>query len=343
MRPHFSALFATALMATGVQGQITITAADNLPAVGDTFVYSKAAYAEPPAGGDGVLFDYSALTPTGTTEFHWFDPSVYSNADLYPTAQMASTNSQDTVFYEVTSAGLERVGELQHLLILIENVYLEITHSNNALDLQLPLSDNGAWSDQVVGSVSSDGETGTRLGFVSGEADGYGSILLPGGTTAEVLRVRTNINEMIQIPVNGNLTDVNHKRVQHDYYAPFLKMPILTVYSDSLVSLLTITDKGIRYLSSAPVGLQEAVSLPMEIGLMPNPADDQLTVNLTEPTGADAAIFITDASGRTVASERMPIGTRRWQLDTDALTPGCYSVTITDRDGGHGSARLVKR
>lgn len=323
--------------------QITINATDNLPAIGDTFTYNTAAYTAAPAGGDGVLFDYSALTPTGTTEFHWMDPAVYSNADLFPTAQIASTNAQDTLFYEVTASGLERVGELQHLVILVQQVNLEIVHSDNALDLQLPLTNNGQWSDAVQGTVTSDGSTGTRNGFVQGEADAYGHIVLPGGVNTPVLRVKTSVNEVIQIPINGNLTDVAHKRLQHDYYAPFLKMPILSVYTDSLISFLTITDSGIRYLGTTPVGMQETTTLPMELALTPNPAEGEVTMNLAVPTGADAMLFVSDASGRVVSSQRLPLNTRRWQLDADALAVGCYSVTVTDRTGTHGSARLVKR
>ncbi len=342
MRQLFSALF-VGLLATGAEAQITITAADNVPAIGQTFIYNTTAYAAPPAGGADQLFDFSTLTGTGTATFAWVDTAIYSNGAQFQ-AQMAMTLGPDTLFYSVTSAGLERMGERNFMNILGNDVDLEIVHANSLLDLALPLTAGNTWVDQVDGTVTADGDTGSRTGVIQGEADGSGTILVPGLTeAAPVLRVKTFLSEVIQIPIGGNPANVQHNRHQYDYYVPWLKMPILTSYMDSMTYFVTVTESGIRWMESDPVGLQEASVIPMEIGLMPNPTEGQLTVNMAVPTGAGAMLFVSDASGRLVASERMASNTQRWQLDTDALATGCYSLTVTDQTGSHGSARFVKR
>ncbi len=323
--------------------QISLSAADNAPAIGDTFTYNTAAYATAPAGGDDQVFDYTDLVSTGTTTFTWNDTAVYSHGGLFPAAQMASIHGTDTVMYAMTSAGLERVGEFKRLIVFGNTIDLEIVHSDNMLELALPLAFNDTWSDAVVGTVTSDGSTGNRNGIIQGSADGWGSLNLPGLSNVPVLRVFTNLQEVIQIPIGGNPTDVAHKRKQYDYYAPYLKMPILSVYSDSLISFVNVVDNGIRWMNSNPVGMEESATIPMEVGLFPNPASDQVVVNLEVPATTGATLFVSDATGRVVVTERMPAGMRRWNLDTQALAAGCYSVTVLDKSGSHGSARLVKR
>lgn len=344
MLNRYATLLLSAAACLGTNAQITLTEADNLPFIGDTFTYSKAAYASAPAGGADQVFDYSALVATGTAAIEWADTAVYSHGGLFPAAEMASINGQDTVMYASTDAGLERVGEFKHLVVFGQDIDLEIAHSDNLLELALPITFGDTWSDAVAGTVTSDGSTGNRTGVIQGSADGWGTILLPGGGAAvPVLRVFTNLQEIIQIPIGGNPTDVAHRRKQYDYYAPFLKMPILSVYSDSLISFVNVVDNGIRWMSSSPVGIEDPATMPMEVDLFPNPASDQVVVNLEVPTTAGATLFVSDASGRMVVTERMPAGTRRWSLYTQALAAGCYSVTVLDKNGPHGSARLVKR
>lgn len=347
MLNRYSSFLIAAVGCFSAQAQITLTATDNVPGVPppvSSFTYTKAAFAAAPAGGPDQVFDYTTLVSTGTTTFEWVDPTVYSNSSVFTGAQMTSINGTDTVMYAVTDAGLERVGEFKRLIVFGQPVDLEIVHTDNMLELALPLMYNDQWSDAVIGTVTSGVDTGNRNGLIQGVADGFGELTLPGVTGAlPVLRVFTNLQEIIQIPIGGSPTDVTHKRKQYDYYTPYLKMPILSVYSDSLISFVNVVDNGIRWMNTNPVGMEEMTSVPMEVGLAPNPASDNVVMTLDLPTEAGAMLFVSDATGRTILSERMPAGTLRWDLDTQALATGCYSVTVLDKNGSHGSARLVKR
>ena len=346
MRQHFSALFIAGALAPGLQAQITINATDNVPTIGHSFTYNTAAYAAAPAGGADQLFNYSTLVATGSSTFNWTDTTAYSHGGLFAAAgaQMMSTNGTDTVFYAVTAAGLERAGEFKRLVVFGNNVDLEIVHTNNELEMSLPLTFGNMWTDQVDGTVNSGGSTGTRTGVINAEADGFGHILLPGAPFGvPVLRVHTVVQDVIQIPVGGQPTTITHKRKQYDYYAPWLKMPILSVYSDSLISFVTVVDNSIRWMEADPVGLQEVADGPLEVSLAPNPASDQVQVQFERPTSANATIVVADAAGRTIASERIASGVRRYTLDIGAWAVGCYAVTVSDSQGMHGSARLLKR
>lgn len=326
--------------------QITITSADNVPAVGDGFTYNTAAYAPPPAGGALVTFDHSGLVSTGTTQISWVAPSAYSNAAAFPSAVLASVNGADTAVYELAANGLVRLGE-QKRVVALGTFDLKITHSNPMLELQLPLTYEGTWTDQVEGTVVSGASSGGRNGVLQGTADGYGSLQLPGLDPVPVLRVHTLLQETISIPIGGSPSNVNHKHRQYDYYVPWQKAPVMSIYTDTMSVTTplpyTIANNGIRYMSAASVGLAENRTLPMEMGLWPNPAAEMVYVDMDRPVSEGATLQVSDASGRVLSHVNMATGTRRWQLATEELPSGLCIVTVTDRNGLHGSARLVKR
>lgn len=341
MRPHFAALLITGLLSTGLRAQITITAADNLPSIGQSFTYNTAAYAPPPPGGNDVAFNFSGLVAAGTATIDWIDPADYSEPSMFPTAQMAMAHGGDTVFYAVTTEGLERVGERNTLTVLGNELDLKIVHSDNMLDLKLPLTANQSWLDQVEGTVDSDGSMGGRSGVIQGTADAYGTIQLPGGIDAPVLRVYTRINETVEIAINGNPANVVHKRHQYDYYVPWLKMPILTSYMDSMTYILTITESGTRYMTEAPVGVSENTRDDNGFSLFPNPAADHIELLHTAAfTGGKLEVF--GATGKVVMTRTLSaVADQRRSIDVQALPSGLYSVRLTAPSGAVGVKQLT--
>ncbi len=345
MRKKYALLMLPLAVGSSSMAQITITSADNVPAVGDGFTYNTAAYAPPPAGGENVAFDHSGLVSTGTTQIDWIDPADYSNAAAFPSATLAAVLGSDTLVYELSANGLERVGEQKRVTVPVYgSIDLKIAHSNPMLELELPLTHGDTWTDQVQGILVSDGSSGPRNGVFQGTADGYGSLQLPGLDPVPVLRVHTLLQETINVPINNSPTDVSHKHRQYDYYVPWQKAPVMSIYTDTItVFSIPLANNGIRYMSAASVGLVENRTLPMEMGLWPNPAAEMVYVDMDRPVSEGATLQVSDASGRVLSHVNMASGTRRWQLATEELTSGLYIVTVTDRNGLHGSARLVKR
>ena len=333
-------LFAVAI-SVDTHAQLILSEADNAPLIGNTFTYERAAYIAPPAGGADLLFDYSSLTSTGTVQLTWIDPSLYSNADANPTAEIALADGPDTMLFATTSAGLELVGERNELTILGTNFVLDIQHTDNLLDLKLPLSFGEAWSDVIAGSVTADGSTGTRNGTFSAVADGYGSIVLPGGSTAPVLRVRKQLTEIVQIPINDVLSDVVHKRLQVDYYAPWLKMPILSSYVDSLTYILNIVETGTRYMLADPVGVSSA-SLDNSVVVYPNPANDMVSIGFLERMPAGTRITLLDRTGRIVEDRTFANIPLRHDMPLADHPDGLYVVNITTPSGRVSTHRFVK-
>ncbi len=323
--------------------QPTLNNVDNLPSIGQVFPYHVAAYAAPPASGVGMTYDYSGLVETGLSGWQWISPSVYSNPAAFPTATIAATNGTDTLFFNVTANGLERVGERQSV---IGGFDAEVPFTDASLNLKLPLSVGQTWNDNIAANFMVDASPGTRSGTINGVADGSGLLTVPGGGPAvEVVRVYTytqEVNTITQVPVFGTVT-VIHKRAQYDYYAQFMKTPLVRVYTDSLSSSIGVTENtsAIEWLDTAFVGMIEQEEAA-DLQVYPNPAQDQVNVRSTEPATGRMTLVLRDATGRIVLSQRAIPGVQVQVLDLGAIAPGAYLLSLMENGNVVRSARVVR-
>lgn len=328
--------YASALLAAScgiaANAQITLNDPENVPQVGDLFPVHKAAYMAPPPAGEGVLFDYGALVETGTGEWACIDPSTYSNAAAFPTASRALANGADTLFYQVTSSGLERVGERQQIFLYS----VEVPLSDASLDLKLPLAYQDSWNDNIAAtSFDVGGTPSSRIGSIHGEADAWGTLQLPGGgAPVPVLRVTTYKQEVNSV---GFVT-VTHHRYETSYYGQFLHAPLLRVYADSLSSTLGVSSNtsGIEWLDPSVTAVPDASPVSSMV-LSPNPASSM--VRVLAP-GA-VRMEMTDAAGRFVTSG--PMRDDIAEVDLRGLQAGTYVVSTFDREGRPARQRLVVR
>jgi hypothetical protein len=76
------------------------------------------------------------------------------------------------------------------------------------------------------------------------------------------------------------------------------------------------------------------------MGLLPNPAEDHVTLRADRPIGPDHRIVLSDAQGRAVR-EWVGNGSAQHMLYVDGLQRGVYLLTIAHVDGERWSTRLV--
>lgn len=333
------------LLAAGPIGQLaaqTLTAVDNIPSVDQTFNYRKAVYSDPEAPGAAQLMDRSDLVQTGSTSWSWVSPTVYTNPGAFPTASIASINGADTIFYRLNGDTWERVGERQ----LIFAFDVEIPLTDPSINLALPLSFGDSWNDNISGSFLIDASPGTRTGTITGSVDASGSLILPGIDPVEVVRVNTytqEVNVFTEVPIFGTVTVV-HKRRQYDYYGQFMKTPLMRIYQDSLVSSigLNIVDSATLYLEPNMVGLAEQMPQFEVPAVYPDPADDVLNIPV-DGVPAGTLVSVSDATGRTVITERVENGGGIRTIDVARLVPGVYTVHFGNAGPLARAARFVKR
>ena len=343
MSLRYTVLFVTVATVLTSQAQITLTEANNVPLVANPYPTLKAAYAPVPAGGLGVAFDYSGLISTGTSSVQWIAPSEYSNPSAFPLATIAAASPIDTFFYQVTSSGLERVGERQTIVAFD----VEVPFSDPSLTLKLPITFGGTWNDNIAASYTVSGNPGTRTGNIYGQADASGLLQLPGGgSPIEVLRIFTYTQEVNNINPGIPIT-VTHIRREYGYYATFSKTPVLRVFADTLNASIggNTYSSGIEWLDPSVVGLAEATMINADMALSPNPVNSEAVLSFTSVDGSAVRMELIDATGRIVLSENIPNarqGANSVLVNAAGVLPGCYSLRLSNAKGTMGSRRFVK-
>lgn len=94
--------------------------ASTVPAIGTDVPMHRGAFTTVPAGGMGVLHDFSTIVETGASTYRWTATSISPNAGMFPTANLALNNGgPDTIFYKTSALGFERVGETRTIDVLL--------------------------------------------------------------------------------------------------------------------------------------------------------------------------------------------------------------------------------
>lgn len=333
-------------LAAGAQS-ITLTAPGNVPLNDNAFLVHRGLYSSPGTGGADMLFDFHALVTTASNTYEWQDPATLPNGTQFPTAQYALTNGgADTIFYTATAAGLERVGETQTISVLGTDYHLVSTFSNSMLELKLPITfGDPFWSDLFQGSVTVDGSTSTRNGGITGTADAWGRVVMPGGEdTVEVLRVTTRISESMPLTVSGISLTVEHIRNVNAYYPLWGKFPVLRTVSDSLNSqLLNQAYAYTEWLDQASVGIAPVQADRFHLRVFPNPASAFADVafdgvqggaimEVVDMRGAKVLHKVIGAAGNAPAVERINVS--RWDA-------GVYQVILTGAQGDRATRRFI--
>lgn len=85
------------------------------------------------------------------------------------------------------------------------------------------------------------------------------------------------------------------------------------------------------WVSYTPNGIQQ-VSAQMEYAMFPNPASDRVNLSYNLLSDAEVGLSVTDMNGRVLIGERSKretTGEYKKEIDTRALSPGNYILTLT--------------
>jgi hypothetical protein len=327
------------------QAPITLVSPGNVPVNGTSFLVQRGTYMAPPAGGADVLFNFSALSPTTSAIYQWQNPSAVPNSAQFPDAQFVLTNAgPDTVFYK-ESGGLERIGDTQTITALGTSYHFTTLFSNGILELPLPFTYGAVpWTDLFQGTFTLDGATNTRNGAISGEADAWGRVVMPGGAdTVEVLRVSTRLTESIPMTISQIPVSVAHVHNVSAYYPLWGKFPVLRMVSDTLSTTspvpMTIPYAYTEWLDSSAVGVPDHVADMPGMYVFPNPAKENATILVRNPAGLPVNLDIYDMRGALVLHERFTGKAK--VVDVKQWEPGMYQVVLTDHSGLQSASRLI--
>jgi hypothetical protein len=204
--------------------------------------------------------------------------------------------------------------------------------------IRFPFTMGNTFSDTWATQFVSGGFDFYRTGVTTVTADAYGTMITPAGTFTNVLRV--HFVQVYRDSANfGVPYFIDYDNDQYLWYKDGVHWPVATTF---ILTSTTATFANATYTTAGPVGIDQGSDLLASASLFPNPAAEQLTLdlNLTKDQNLDILIF--NGIGqevRNLASQKCNQGTNRIQLEVDDLPEGIYFAKVMVS----GSTAVTKR
>lgn len=226
-------LVVACISATALAQGPTLTSSTTTPVVGETFLnqFAQATNVSVYSGGANATWDYSHLVDSaGTQLLQVVLPSSTPFNDSFPSSNLVVKTANDSNFIYFNSQA-----SLVSILGAITRDSGSIRYTKPRSFIAYPFSYNSFYTDSVVEYISRANVTGR--GKDSLTADGYGTLLLPGKTYTNVLRVRSIENVTITKDSSVSLGAItipvtiiiNTRTVAYLYVVPGTHYPLLTV------------------------------------------------------------------------------------------------------------------
>ncbi len=296
--------------------QPTITSA-TAGSVGDVFSFENATVSgfDPGASGAGVTWDFSDLSLTGSSiGYNFITPEASGHAATFPGATVAAElDGGSYAYYKINAS--------EYTLIGLYTAASTLVYSDPETYMTFPMT-MGTTSDDDLHCEYTTGVETIRDGSISVEADAYGTLILPGGTYTNVLRVvlhEVYSDEFVGLPYTSDYDFTHYYFLREGTVGPLFQYSLLEIGG----LFPSTTEQASVNNNIGAVGIDELAQ--NAINLFPNPANTQVAINL-QNVQADQ-IFITDLSGRTLLQSNTN-GTSLVTFDLQSLPAGMYFARI---------------
>jgi len=327
MKPLY-ALSISALIPLGLSAQ-TMTQAD-MPVPGDQFLINYGPYVAT-SGGSNMTWDFSTLSADSSETIQFVDPAGTPMAASFPGATVAQYQDNSYTYFQTSGTDM--------LLLGVDADGIIVPYQDPEQWLQVPCSFGTTWSDNLAASFSSSGFPVNRSGSVTGNADGFGSVVMPFGTVNNVLRVR-----LVEDYTDQTIVNIDYDFITDFFYKPGLHAPLVQIGDYTVTTLITVNDQRTQWLDGSAVGIAEALTQDIGIDVFPNPASDRIEV--VYGASGRLTLELVDATGRTVQvrelGQRAP-GVHRDVVDIAGQPAGLYVLRIRNEAGETGTKRLIIR
>ena len=320
----------------GVIAQPTFTAADLTPEIGPTPTVHSTDYVPAGPATAGFTFDVSSSVAGPGVQSQYLAASSTPYASYFPQATMASTGltNQDTYnYWSMNSTEFLNWGYY--------GTTSQVIYTNAEKMYQFPMTYGSSWTDSFSGTATTSGITMTRTGTTEVDYNGYGTVIMPFGTFNNVARLQ--ISQTYNDEYMGFITTSQVNNVAYITHAQPNAVSLFTT-SEILMDLgggLEPFSEMSSIIEPGAVGILETGEKQITAILMPNPAQNIVSILLTDPaSGLEAQIF--DATGRTVrtiAGESMQ--NARITFNVSEMHSGAYYVRLHDANGATCTLPLI--
>jgi len=341
--------------------QPTLTFVTSNPEINDQFVSvaCDTTGITPGGGGMDITWTYTALpnllvpatfiTPnldTATvTAFSTSNPGYTdlltaagglgsTTAFLGSTNAIASPSGMGTTYVQALGDKVSQTG-----------VYISTTdfavYTDPMDQLRYPFTYNSTFTDTYAGALVYTPPVGspvlaTESGSVTVTADAWGTLVLPGNTYANVLRVHSSQSFRDSADVFGVGENDTWDLETYTWYVPGYHSPLLTI-STASDALLGVNTKTVSY-ASRQLANHDAVptvkGIDNSLSLYPNPASGYIYLSYNNADDQTVCTSLIDMLGREVAviANQKSQGVTNLTYNTSSLAKGSYFVRLQSAD-----------
>ncbi|MEX0967142.1 MAG: T9SS type A sorting domain-containing protein [Bacteroidia bacterium] len=335
----FGALLIAGLPAKAQSPEITQS---NYSAAGDTFTLQMADTTSFSIGnaGSNETWDLSGITLNGTKVF--MDATVITGTpyeDDFDAADLAIEEDDVYRYYLLNSGGFTSLGEGYE----DGGINILMQHSRPEKLAEFPMEYQDMITTDIVAYTTAQGMSTERKGETTVEADGYGTLRLPGNRNYyDVLRIKVIRNYTDSTNPTGT-TPFYTDGVQEIYYwyseteKGYLArhQRILEVNRSNGNVLRKSTTAGIVPKGSGQVGIAQRAEAAEDFRIMPNPAKDRIMVNFTVKVNQPVKITLYNLLGKSVMQESFTAvtGLQQKALEVSGLPRGVYLLSVESAEG----------
>lgn len=276
----------------------------------------------PGATGAGAMWSY---TPTVHLSIQkTYSTSLSSNGAFAPADGVVSAGPNDASYYRTDNPNaLPYYGGN----ISVNGVSAIVKYSSPAIVASYPMALNTSTSSTTAGTVTVTNPFPITTAFTGNcnvLADATGTLVLPGRTFNDIIRLTTNQNIVASGTATINL-------LTYDYYSQAnAKAPILSVQSSTIASFSGTSTQTITTLQRdfITVGVKEAKVAASGISVFPNPASS--VINFSTDNAEAYKVTVYDITGKAVLTELFE--DNRSKLNVSAMNNGMYLYTVTGKN-----------
>jgi hypothetical protein len=271
--------------------------------------------------GPGCVWDFTTWVTGNSHQVQLVAPAAAPGGASFPTATVAAlTNGNPNVsFLRLEPGYLRTVGMYNG----------QVVPYTDPLDvLVYPCTYQTTWTD----AYAYPGNQGTRTYF----ADGYGTFIGPAGTMDHVLKVHSAYTTLDTVVGENHFTATMDEST---FWHPGIPWPVATtywarVYTNGQLAQEQRVGSVIQEIVS---GMEDVAGTDGIARLYPNPAGEHAWVLLEGEWDGPISVFIHDATGKMVRTERSFVQDGKVSVSLSGLNKGMYLMVLQ----GTGSSAKV--
>ncbi len=322
-------LFIALFSATGMIAQPTLTFPFSQDFLNETPTFHIGNSVEPGPAGSNQTWDFSSANFPATQSGSFDDPANTSFASSYPNADLVGITEEDGattyIFYNFESDGVYTAGlEIDGFITLSQ------PYSDPRRDLSSPMSYQDSYTDNAVFESTALGFTTEGESEYVVEVDGYGTVITPGGTFQNVLRIHGVENTTLTFDIGIGEPIITETVI--DSYGWVIDGNPIPVFLTFEQTTDGEPDGGnARYLSGFSLFTEEYNNLS-GVSLYPVPAENFVNLDMGSNKTGLAVVRIFDIRGTIVKEFTQGID-QLTRFDVSDLPSGFYSLNVQTEEG----------